>query len=116
VTKVQLLEVEQGQDWQQTVLYEDSNGTPISVTGYTAKMTVARTPGAQSIIDLTDGNGRIQLGGANGTVKLKLSAAETEGIVPAGDLAYDLKLYAPGGTVVKLLKGTFKLFAGVTKG
>jgi len=116
---------EQGADLAVTLVWQGPD-SPVDLTGYQARMQVKAGYGdAQPLLEFTDGNGRIELGGAEGTVTLKLTAAETGALevpLPEGPPripprichVYDLELVAPGGTVTRMAFGLFTVTAGVT--
>lgn len=113
-----VLVLEQGADWEEDVLWEDEDESAIDITGYTAAMSIKRriidtTP----LISLTDTNGRLVLGGVDGTVQMKLSATET-GLLPTSDFdnpfVFDLLLDDGSGFKTKILKGKVVNRAGVT--
>lgn len=106
---------EQGATLDRTLTLKDSTGSLANLTGFTAKMQV-RTAAAVSgvALELSSDNNRIVLGGALGTVKLKVSAAVTAALTP-NDYVYDLELTAPNGDVTRLVEGKFKVKAEVTR-
>ena len=109
------LTIRQGATWCQSVIWKDSNGTPINLTGYIARMQVR--PTVQSpvvIIELTTENGRIVLGGAAGTIDLELDADATAAITQTSGV-YDLELESSDGTVTAILEGRVKIVQEVTR-
>ena len=66
------------------------------------------------LVELSTTNGRIVINGALGQVNLTLTASETAGLTPADSYLYDLNLTSPGGSVYKILQGSFILNASVT--
>lgn len=105
---------DQGATFNRVVTYNDSNGVPVNLTGYTAKMQIRPTPGASELaVELSTVNGRITLGGSAGTVTLNVAAADME--FSAGQYAYDLELTSGSGVVTRVLMGTFLLRGEVTK-
>jgi len=91
------------------------DGKYVDVSGYDANMVVKNSPtSTSSIVTLSTFNGRIVMGGANGTFTLNLTATETAAL-PAGQYVYDIELTAPnGGIVTRLLEGGFIVYEGVT--
>lgn len=87
------------------------DGIATNLTGYTAKMQVRAAPDSPVIVELSTENGRITLGGVNGTIDLKI---EDSVIVAAGNYFYDLDLYSASETYT-LLKGRFQIIAEITK-
>lgn len=117
MAKVQLLVMEQGEDFAQTVLYENPDGSPVDNSGMTAAMWIAGRGGGPVYIELTDGSG-LTLNGADGTIGIALTAAQTELLPVTGSrdsarFAYDLKLYG-GGETHKVLRGEVLVHRTVT--
>ena len=84
MTAVYNLTIVAGETLDDSVLYfvyKDAAGTPINLTGYSARAKIrnALVAGAD-VLDMTTANGQIVLGGAAGTVELVLSASETAGL------------------------------------
>jgi hypothetical protein len=91
-------------------------GTPVNLTGYTARMQVRDGyDGGSAIVSLTSGTG-ITLGGTAGTILLELTPTQTAAIdaTPSGQYVYDLELVS-GSTVTRLVQGTFIVSPEVTR-
>jgi hypothetical protein len=109
-----LITAEQGATFTRTIVYEDANGAPINLTGYIARMQVREDYStATAVLTLTTENGRIALGGANGTIVLNIAASAME-LIPANSYVYDLELEY-GAVVTRLVQGTFTVNAEVTR-
>ena len=109
------LTIEQGATFDRLMTVNKPDGDPRDFSGYTARMQIRRekdSTGAAAI-ELTDANGRIELGGALGTVRLLLTAADTASLTRGG--VYDIELIAPDTTVERLLKGKVILDEEVTR-
>jgi hypothetical protein len=105
---------EQGTDYTATLTYANSSGTPINITGYSARMQVRRSTGSpDAILTLTNASG-ITLGGAAGTVAIAISSAALA-VVAAGNYQYDLELVSGAGIVTKLISGDFTVTGEVTR-
>jgi len=105
----------QGASWDYTLTWT-TGGTPVNLTGYTARMQVRDGyDGSTAIVSLTSGTG-ITLGGTAGTIVLALSAIATSAIdaTPSGQYVYDLEL-VNGSTVTRLVEGTFIVSPEVTR-
>jgi len=91
------------------------DGKYVDLSGYDANMVVKNSPtSTSSIVTLSTFNGRIVMGGANGTFTLNLSASETAAL-PAGQYVYDIELTAPNNSkVTRLLEGGFIVYEGIT--
>ena len=105
---------DQGATYSVVITYKNSNGTPINLTGYTARMQLrASYASATAALSLTTENGRIALGGAAGTITLTVAAATME-TLEAKTYVYDLEL-VDGSTVIRLLQGLFVNRPNATK-
>ena len=105
---------EQGATFSRVITYQGSEGAPVNLTGYTARMQVrATTEDAAVLLSLTTENGGIALGGAAGTVTLLATATQTAAM-PSGELVYDIELVS-GAVVTRLLQGCFVVDAEVTR-
>lgn len=106
--------IEQGATYSQSITYID-NGTAVNLTGYSARMQVRSTMEAATfLIELTNANGRIALGGVAGTIVLSIAAADTTAIT-AGRGVYDLELVSGSGVVTRLLQGVANITRNVTR-
>jgi hypothetical protein len=91
------------------------NGTPVNLTGYTARLAArVDVEDTEVILSLTTSNGGITLGGSAGTIRLDQTAAQTT-LLPAGTYVYDLELIAPNTTVTRLVQGELLISAEVTR-
>ena len=98
--------IDQGATYSQVFTWQDSNGDPVSLVGWTARMQVRRRmPSTGTLVDLTTENGGIVLGGAAGTVTVSIAATATDDL-PVGEHVYDLEL-VNGSTVERLVMGSF---------
>lgn len=108
--------IEQGATFERTLTWNDQNGSPINLTGYTARMHVRRThyDNGTPLLTLTTENGGITLGGAAGTIALTVSATATSAVTAASGV-YDLELVSAGGRVTRLLEGSVDFTPEVTR-
>lgn len=108
------VQAEQGATLSLSLTWKDSDGTPIDLTGFSARLQVRRsaTASGNPLLDATDGNG-ITLGGSDGTISIEIGA-DAMSDLPAGDLRYDLELDS-GSQVTRLLEGVFKVSPEVTR-
>lgn len=105
---------DQGATFERVFTIKDGNGDPLNLTGYTARMQVRpEIDSDEVLVELTTQNGRIALGGAEGTIALSLDAATTAEIDKDG--VYDLEIISAGGEVHRVLKGRFVLDPEVTR-
>ena len=122
--------IEQGATVDFEIAYKDSNGSPIDLTGYQARMQLRPSPGSDTLyLTLSSsldpcGTG-LNMGGAggtnpptSGTIGIYISAVSSSQL--NFDLAsYDLEISSGSGNcyiVNRLLEGRVKLSKEVTEG
>jgi len=109
--------IEQGATFEHRLIWKDSTGTEIDLTGYSARMHMrAKIADVDFIMELTDGNGRITLGGALGTIDIEISAEDTATLTTK-NMVYDLEMVigvAPEH-VTRLVEGKVTLSKEVTR-
>lgn len=106
---------DQGATFDQTITWKDSAGVLVNLTGYTARMDIRETiTSSTPALQLTTANSRIVLGGASGTVRLTVSAADMAAL-PAGQYVYDLELVSSTGIVTRLIQGDWIVPGEVTR-
>ena len=115
--------IEQGATTDFEVQYKDSNGSPVNLATYHARMQIRSDYGGTLIANLTssldtDGTG-LNLSGSNGTTPVSsgsigifISAASSSNF-NFDEAKYDLEL-VQGSTVTRLLEGKVKLSKNVT--
>jgi hypothetical protein len=106
---------DQGATFTRQLTWNDSSGSAVDLTGYTARMQVRTSIDAAgaATLSLTTENGRIVLGGTAGTITLTAEATATQAVT-AGAYVYDLELVS-GSTVTRLVQGSFTLRGEVTR-
>jgi hypothetical protein len=87
---------------------------PNDLTGATAAMQIRAKQGAPILVDATDANGKIVLGGVTGTVAIELTADDTE-MIPVRTAYYDLEITLATGTVFRLLQGRVTVDPNITQ-
>ncbi len=103
-----------GSTFTRQMTYKIGN-TPVNLTGYTARMQARPAVNSSTVVlDLTTGNGKITLGGSQGTITLSLTAAETAAIAQ-NSLVYDLELVSGGGEVYRIIEGSIAVTPEVTR-
>lgn len=106
--------IEQGATFTLNLVWKDSDGNPINITGYTARMQVRRKHADTAVLlNFTTENGAITLGGAAGTIDVEALADITDGTVRAG--VYDLELENGSGVVTRLIEGKVTVTPEVTR-
>ncbi len=107
--------IEQGADDTLEVTWEDDDGEPIDLTGYTARMQVRRThDNATKLLDLVSPT-NITLGGVLGTVTVAWTSAATAALPAPVKAVYDLEVIDSGGVVTRLLEGIANITPEVTR-
>ena len=107
------IEIDAGATFQLQALWKDSDGDPINLTGYSARMHIRRTVEADDIdVELTSGSG-ITLGGTAGTIDIEINDATTSGL--SGEYVYDLELESGGGVVSRVIQGAVTVIPEVTR-
>ena len=109
------IEIEQGSDFVLNILYQDTNDDVLDLSTYTARMHLRESSDSSStLIELTNGNGRITLGQSDPNIILELTAGDTASL--DFDYAfYDLEVVSSSATVSKVLRGSVKLIREFTK-
>lgn len=109
------LVIEQGATFYQPLRWKDSDGNPIDLTNYTARMQIRRNHESDVVLlSLTTENSRIELGGSLGTINLIITAADTKDL-NFSEAVYDLELIDGNGKVTRLLQGAVTLSPEVTR-
>lgn len=106
--------IPQGTYQERVFTYKDPAGNPIDLTGLTARMQIRPyKESAESFLSLTTENGGITLGGVDGTITVVIRTAQTS-LIPS-DGYYDLELVDGDGEVDRVLYGSVRLDAEVTR-
>lgn len=106
------------------VSYRDSAGTPVDLSGYTARMQVRELPSFPVLVEFNTeltANGFILLAGsaeeredgANGNLRLFMTAANSANISPLV-ARYQLNITDSEGYVTPLIEGRFEIQGSVT--
>ena len=107
--------IDQGADWFFNVTYDQPDGTPVNLTGYTAAMQLRSYPNAPTaVLTLETGDG-ITIDPLVGTLELHATNTQTAAI-DEGNYYYDLEITAPGtGVITRLIQGIAEVSAEVTR-
>lgn len=119
--------IEQGSTVDFEIVYKDSSGNPIDLTGYQARMQLRPSPGSDTLyLTLSsslavDGTG-LNLSGSgglkpptSGAIGVYISAVSSSQL--NFDLAsYDLEIASSNNVVTRLLEGKVKLSQEITEG
>lgn len=111
--------IDQGADWFLNVTYNNTNGTPVNITNYSAALQLRSYPSAPTVaLSLTSaGGGGITITGATGLLEIRATAAQTRAI-NEGTYYYDLEITSPAsptGVVTRLIQGQAVISAEVTR-
>lgn len=107
--------IEQGADFFINLTYKDDTGSPIDLTGYSARMQVREDySSATALVDATTGNGDITLGGVSGSIDIHIPASVT-GALNFDTGKYDIEIVDASGVVTRLLQGSVVLSPEVTR-
>lgn len=108
--------IEQGADFVEVWTWKDENGSPVNLTGYSARMMVRKkVEDASPILDCTTANNRIVLGGTAGTITFAVPASVTALLPTVANAVYDLELVDGAGRVRRLVEGECRITREVTR-
>lgn len=112
------LKIDQGATFSKLVTWRtgSTTGTPVDLTGCIARMQArSKITDQLVLLDLTTANGGIALGGAAGTIQIKLTATQTAAFTWSSAV-YDMEIEFPDGTVMRRLQGVISVYPEVTRG
>jgi len=101
--------IPQGADFQNSFLLENTNNTPINLTGYTGVSHIKKHPASKTKV----GFGVSFPNPTLGEVKISLASTVSSAIKP-GKYVYDLLLTDGTGVKTRVVEGTATVTAGVT--
>ncbi|MFO7446208.1 MAG: hypothetical protein R6W90_07560 [Ignavibacteriaceae bacterium] len=108
------IELIQGEDFELDISWEDEEGIPVDITGYTAKMQFRKNAGDPKIyLEASSENNKIFSDTFNNILKLKLPAEELNDLTFTHAEA-DLFVTSPAGKSFRLFKAHVKLVKRVT--
>jgi hypothetical protein len=106
--------IEQGATFQMSLTWKDSTGSPVNLTGYSARMQVRSSYESEdTLVSLTSTGGDIVLGGALGTIAVTIAATVTGPLV-CEEAVYDLELIN-GTQITRLIQGKATVSREVTR-
>lgn len=123
-----LLTIEQGSTTDLLLEWKDSNGEPVDLSGYTARMQIRPSVDSSTTylsitntlsndgtgLNLTPESASVVLPRTSGSIGLFISAASSSNLNFAEGV-YDIELQSNGGIVTRLLEGLAKLSKEVTR-
>lgn len=113
--------IEQGSTTDFTIVYKDSNGNPVDLQNYDAKMQIRQSYGSTPIITLTntlngDGTGLNMTNAISGAIGIYIASC-TSSMFTFVEALYDLDIISGSGNcpvVTRILEGKVKLSKEVT--
>lgn len=106
--------IDQGSVWTVILVYTDSNGAPVNLTGFTAALQLRQNYNSDvADLTLTTANGGISIVGVTGTITVTATAAQTGDLDP-GFYVYDLELTS-GSNISRLIQGQLTVAEQVTR-
>lgn len=114
--KILDITIEQGATFTLNITWKAADGTPIDLTGYTAKMQARwKYTDSSPLVTFTTADNTITLGGVLGTISIN-GLANITGLIEPKYGVYDLELTKTStGTVTRLLQGRAMISPEVTK-
>lgn len=104
------LYIEQGATFSSTVNVEDSQGTAVNLTSYTASSQMRKSYNSSSANTITS----TITGTANGEITLSMTAANTANLT-AGRYVFDLLITSPTSVKTRVIEGIIVVTPGVTR-
>ena len=110
------LSIDQGATFEKVITWKAGTpATPVNLTGCTARMHIrSEIADPVPLVELTTENGGITLGGALGTITLRLSAVATAALTWTTGV-YDLEIVYPDARIRRLLSGTVAVSPEITR-
>lgn len=107
--------LEQGSTLLKPIVWKDSTGTPVNLTGYSARMQVRQSVASTDILlEMSTANNKISIDPSSGKITLIFSAATTAAITWKRG-KYDLELTSADGTVTRLIEGQITVSQEITR-
>lgn len=107
--------LEQGVDYNKSLVVKDALGSPLNLTGYSCRMQVRKYHFSDTVIlEASSSNGKISIDPLVGVILINLSSADTESFNTLSAV-YDMEIIAPSGKVTRILQGEVSCSPGVTR-
>lgn len=111
--------IDQGSVFEIVFTYENPEGTPVDVTGYTARMHVRERANAPTTLltAVSGSGGQITVGGAAGTFTVRIPATTTVALPAPMYAVYDFEILPAGAeaSAIRLIGGIAAITAEVTR-
>ena len=115
LAKLYDITVQQGSDFNLTVLYKDSSGSPITTLDGTAELQARSWSGSSSkIIELDESDG-LTIDASKGEITIFIAAATTAALTAPANLVYDMEAGLDTDLKVRLMEGQCLVSANVTR-
>jgi hypothetical protein len=113
--------IEQGSTLNFSIVYNDSNGAPVDLSQYNAKMQIRQTYSSPPLLTLSsslnaDGTGLNMTNAVSGTIGIYIASC-TSSLLTFNEALYDLDIISGSGdcpVVNRILEGKVKLSKEVT--
>jgi hypothetical protein len=89
-------------------------GEAYDLTGWHARMQIRKNQQSPILVDASDTNGKITLGGNTGRIDIVLSDDDTD-LLTTKSAQYDLEVEDPDGVVYRLLEGQVTVSPNITQ-
>ena len=107
--------IEQGSTFVLTIIYKDSAGAVVNITGYSARMQArVRKASETPFLDIDSAGGEIVITGASGQLVITVSATVTAAITATYGV-YDIEIEDGSGVVTRILEGEVAVSSEVTR-
>lgn len=107
--------IEQYATFARRLVWKDSRGRPVNLTGCVVRMQVRDNVASNTILlEMTSQNGRILVTPLTGTIDIQLPANDTNALTWT-TAVYDIKVEFPNGIEYRILEGVIRVSPGVTR-
>lgn len=107
--------VEQGTTLIKPIVWKDSSGNPVNLTGYSARMQVRPSVASEEVlVELSTTNGKIVIVPLLGKLTITMSPTDTSALT-SRRARYDLEIIAGDGNVTRLIEGEITVSREVTR-
>lgn len=107
--------IEQGANYSLTLIYKDSDGDVVNLTGCTARMQFrSAVSSATTLFEATTANGRLVITPLEGKIVMALTATTTAAFTWTSAY-YDLEIVAADNSVTRLLQGYVEVSFEITR-
>lgn len=108
-------EIEQGATRIVPLVWKDSSGNPVNLTGASARMQVRRSAAdTEVLLEMSTSNSRISVAALEGKINLIFSASVTAALKWRRG-QYDLEVTSGDGSVTRLMQGEITVSPEITR-